>query len=57
MLLNMLRTMITELIFNKLKLLTKEVSDKGELSNHGTPLQQKMQIVILNRSQNSIQFF
>ena len=39
------------------ELLTKEILDKGELLNHGTPLQQKMQITILNRSQNNILFY
>ena len=39
-------TMNAELILNKLKLLTKEILDKGELLNHGTPLQQKMQIIL-----------
>ena len=28
-------TMLTELILNNLKLLTKEILDKGELSDHG----------------------
>ena len=54
--LHMPGAMATELILNKLKLLTKEILDKVELSNHGTPLQQKMQI-ILTRSKSNILFF
>mgnify|MGYP001800260304 CR=1 FL=1 len=56
LMLHMPGTMATELILNKLKLLTKEILDKVELSNHGTPLQQKMQI-ILTRSKSNILFF